>query len=173
VKKLEDLPTMMDYDIRHGRTYMYFDGEPLYPFGYGLSYTQFEYQNPVAHGGPGVGDGIVRLAIDLSNTGTYDGDEVVQVYAEFPDSAVERPKRKLVGFRRVPTSAGETTKVSINIDPMQLAYWSIEHHAFIVEPNRTIDLHVGASSADIRQTVSIDSGKTQLNLGVIRAKCNG
>ena len=96
---LDQLPAMMDYDIRHGRTYMYFRGEPQYPFGYGLSYTTFAFANPgVSRPSIGLGD-TVSVSVDVANTGKRDGDEVVQVYARFVGSPVERPAKKLVGVR--------------------------------------------------------------------------
>lgn len=171
VKALEDLPAMMDYDIRNGRTYMYFGGEPLYPFGHGLSYSKFEYSDfEVSSLTP---NEPVVVTLTLKNVGSFDGDEVVQIYAEFPYSNVERPKRKLVGFERVETVAGVSTRVEIEIDPMQLAYWNVDDHAFIVEPNCTINILAGASSSDIRLRSSVNSPLQPLNLGVMRKACDG
>src|SRR5450755_1748425 len=78
-KSLDQVPEMMDYDIRHGRTYMYFKGDPLYPFGYGLSYTSFRYSKLRVSGtglGPG---GKVAVSVDMTNTGGRAGDEVVEL----------------------------------------------------------------------------------------------
>ena len=93
---------MMDYDIRHGRTYMYSRGEPQYPFGYGLSYTTFAYANlrtSAPHAQAGRAD--QRDASTSTNTGTRAGDEVVQLYVRYPDSKVPRPRKQLRGFQRV------------------------------------------------------------------------
>ena len=98
VKSLEQLPPMPDYNIRHGRTYQYFKGEPLYPFGFGLSYTTFEYRNLRAEGG--------MLSVDVRNSGSRDGDEVVQFYASYVGSKMERPAKQLVGYARVPVGQG-------------------------------------------------------------------
>ena len=146
VKDILDLPEMMDYDIRHGRTYMYFKGTPLYPFGYGLSYTRFEY-----------GDAKVLkqdkqkiyVSVPVKNAGAMDGDEVVQLYASYPDSQVEHPKRQLKAFRRVTIPAGETCEVVLEVAKSDLTYWDAAQHAFIPEKGK-ICFEIGASSADIR-----------------------
>ena len=104
-KSLDDLPPMMDYDIRKGRTYMYFKGQPLYPFGFGLSYTTFEYSN-LRDSAPSVNAaGEVSVSVDVRNTGAVAGDEVVQLYVKHVDSAVERPARELRGFERISLAA--------------------------------------------------------------------
>ena len=90
---------MMDYDIRHGRTYMYFKGEPQYPFGYGLSYTTFAYAN-LRTSAPRLSPGApLTVSVDVTNTGARAGDEVVQLYVRYPESKVERPLKQLRGFR--------------------------------------------------------------------------
>ena len=97
---------MMDYDIRHGRTYMYFRGDPQYPFGYGLSYTTFAFSNlAVSRQAIALPD-TSTVSVDVTNTGTRDGDEVVQVYGAVIGSQVERPAKKLVGFKRVTCPPG-------------------------------------------------------------------
>src|SRR5262249_56411302 len=86
-KSLDQLPPMMDYDIRHGRTYMYFRDQPLYPFGYGLSYTTFAYRDlRVNRNGESI-----DVSVALKNTGQRAGDEVVQLYVKHLDSKVVRP----------------------------------------------------------------------------------
>ena len=82
VNSLNDLPPMMDYDIRKGRTYMYFKGQPLYPFGFGLSYTTFEYSNLRTSADSVNAAGEVVVSVDVKNTGTRAGDEVVQMYVK-------------------------------------------------------------------------------------------
>ena len=145
-KSLDQLPTMMDYDIRNGRTYMYFKGEPLYPFGYGLSYTTFEYSNLRS---PDLAkDGMVVVAVDVQNTGKVAGEEVVQLYVKHLDSAVSRPGKELRGFQRIALKPGERKMVEIPLLAKTLAYWNVEKHAFVVEAGK-IELQVGRSSADI------------------------
>ncbi len=145
-KSLDQLPTMMDYDIRNGRTYMYFKGEPLYPFGYGLSYTTFEYSNLRS---PDLAkDGMVVVAVNVQNTGKVAGEEVVQLYVKHLDSAVSRPGKELRGFQRIALKPGERKMVEIPLLAKTLAYWNVEKHAFVVEAGK-IELQVGRSSADI------------------------
>src|SRR5271167_3993746 len=81
-KSLAQLPPMMDYNIRHGRTYLYFKGEPLYPFGYGLSYTTFAYSNLQTSLPALDHSGSVMVSVDVQNTGARAGDEVVQLYVK-------------------------------------------------------------------------------------------
>ena len=100
-KSLDQLPPMMDYDIRHGRTYTYFKGEPLYPFGYGLSYTTFEYSHLRAEGG--------MVRVDVTNTGKRAGDEVVQVYVR------REGLKQLRGFERLALQPHETRAVEMKV----------------------------------------------------------
>src|SRR2546423_11012273 len=100
-RSLEQLPPMMDYDIRHGRTYMYFKGEPLYPFGYGLSYTSFSYSNLRTSAGSLSQKGSLTVSLNVKNTGSRAGEEVVQMYVKHLNSAVARPMKELKGFKRV------------------------------------------------------------------------
>ena len=81
-KSLDQLPPMMDYNIRDGRTYMYFKGEPLYPFGFGLSYTTFRYSNLKTSTPSAAADGTVTVSVDVTNTGARTGDAVVQLYVK-------------------------------------------------------------------------------------------
>ena len=115
---------MMDYNIRHGRTYMYFKGEPLYPFGYGLSYTTFAYSNLRDQRGVVERQGLVDVSVDVKNTGARAGDEVVQLYVKHIGSAVDRPNKELRGFKRVAIEAGETKTVTITLPASRLAYWN-------------------------------------------------
>jgi beta-glucosidase len=140
---------MLDYDIRHGRTYMYFKGEPLYPFGYGLSYTTFAYSNLRANSGTVSGNNAVTVSVDVKNTGSRAGDEVVQLYVTHLNSALARPLKELKGFRRVQVKPGETITVSLPLTAPALSYWNAAKHAFVVEPGK-VEIMVGASSADLR-----------------------
>jgi len=148
-KSLDQLPPMMDYDIRHGRTYMYFKGEPLYPFGYGLSYTTFEYSNLKSSSSALAKDGSVTISVDVKNTGKLTGDEVVQLYVTHFGSKVERPLKELKGFERVTLKPGETKTVQIPLAASNLAYWNEKSGAFEVE-SEPVKVMVGDSSADIK-----------------------
>ena len=150
-RALSDLPPMMDYDIRHGRTYQYFKGKPLYPFGYGLSYTTFAYAGLAVSAPSLPRDGAITVQLDLKNTGSRDGDEVVQLYVKRPASRVARPLQELKGFRRVHLAAGASTRVEVPLRTADLGYWDQAKKSFTVEPG-PLEIRVGSSSADIRLT---------------------
>jgi beta-glucosidase len=157
-KSLEQLPPMMDYDIRHGRTYLYFKGEPLYPFGYGLSYTTFKYSNLKTSAPSLAKDGSVTVSVDVKNSGRRAGDEVVQLYVRHLNSSVPRPVQELRGFKRVALQSGESKTVEISLSAKSLAYWNTNRHAFVLEPGK-IELLAGGSSADIRlkKTINVNN----------------
>ena len=152
VKSITDLPPMMDYNIRNGRTYQYFKSQPLYPFGYGLSYTTFAYSG-LKTSAATLSDSLI-VSVNVKNTGKRDGDEVVQLYVSYSDSKVERPLKQLKGFKRVFIKIGETRTVDIRLKAEDLAYWNVAKHAFIIEPG-AIKLMIGSSSSDIRATTII------------------
>jgi beta-glucosidase len=159
-RSLDQLPPMMDYDLRHGRTYMYFRGEPQFPFGYGLSYTTFAYANlrtsaPTIAFAPG---GAIGVSVDVTNTGSRAGDEVVQLYVRYPESKVDRPLKQLHGFQRIALAPGEMRTVTLRLGAADLAYWDVGRHAWTVEPGR-VEVMIGPSSADadltLRRTVAV------------------
>ena len=143
-----DLPPMMDYDIRHGRTYMYTKNEPLYPFGFGLSYTRFHYGKVRK---VETSDAVV-LSFSLHNEGDYDGEEVVQVYAEPLSPQADMPSRRLCAFQRVHVDKGQTKTVQVRVRKSDLTQWDESSYAF-VPYSVPFRLLIGASSVDIRQTV--------------------
>lgn len=148
VRDILDLPNMMDYDIRNGRTYMYFEGEPLYPFGHGLSYTSFEYSGLKLHP---EGDG-VRVSFTLENTGDRDGEEVVQIYVKAPgDSAAMR----LRGFDRISVRSGESVDVEILVSAEDLGLWDTDAQSFTMSEGKYV-FRIGSSSADIRLESSLE-----------------
>lgn len=151
VRDILDLPHMLDYDIRHGRTYMYFQGQPLYPFGYGLSYTRFEYGEAriVKQDRQSV-----YVSVPVTNAGSRDGDEVVQLYVSYPESQVEHPRRQLKAFERVAIPAGQSREVVLQVAKSDLTWWDEAAHAFQPERGR-IHFEIGASSADIRSEVDL------------------
>lgn len=146
VKDITDLPDIMDYDIRNGRTYMYHQGPVLYPFGYGLSYSDFAYEKIESFKQDKKN---IRVTVSVKNTSGRDGEEVVQLYASYPESKVERPSKQLRAFRRIPIKAGETRKVTLTVPKEELGYWNEGKQMFVVEPG-TVKLLIGASSEDIR-----------------------
>ena len=147
-KSADQLPPRMDYNIRDGYTYMYFRGEPLYPFGFGLSYTTFKLAN-LRISNPSVSrDGTVNVSVDVSNTGNREGDEVVQLYVAYPHSKVARPREQLEGFQRVAVPPGQTKPVAIPLPASQLAWWDEKARALEVEAG-PVDLMVGDSAASL------------------------
>lgn len=154
-RSIEQLPPMLDYDLRHGRTYMYSQAEPLYPFGHGLSYTTFAYSNlRLSAGTLGAGESLA-VSVDVTNTGTRAGDEVAQLYVRHLGSAVERPLQELKGFRRASLQPGETATLVLPLAASDLAYWDASQQRFVVEHD-TIQIRVGGSSADIRLETFVD-----------------
>ena len=155
-ESIADLPPILEYDIRKGKTYLYMKSKLLFPFGYGLSYTSFRYKNlSVDKRSVAMGD-TVRVSLDVVNTGACDGDEVVQVYASYPGSKVEHPALALKGFKRVSVKKGETVRVEISVPAEVLAYWDEASHAFILEKGK-VRLSIGASSADLRGNVTVET----------------
>jgi len=114
----KQLPRMDDYDITKGRTYMYLKKTPAYPFGFGLGYTNFEYSNLNITG--------AVISVDIKNTGSRDGDEVVQCYLSGPGAGISSPIRKLAGFKRVHLKAGEKSTITIKIEkPVTPGKWLV------------------------------------------------
>ena len=153
-KSIDQLPPMMDYDIRHGRTYMYFRGEPLYPFGFGLSYTTFKLSNLHPSSASAKPDTILSISLDVTNTGSRAGDEVVQLYVHHIGSSVARPTEELKGFQRVSLAPGETRTVALPLKISSLAYWNDKLNRFVVE-QEPIELRIGDSSHNILLTSRI------------------
>jgi beta-glucosidase len=151
---LDQEPPMMDYNIRDGRTYMYFKGKPLYPFGYGLSYTTFRYSNIRTSTKQLAKDGTITVSINVTNTGNRSGDAVVQLYVTHLKSKVERPREELEGFERVSLEPNQTKTVEIPLKASQLAYWDEKIGDFKVE-TEPVKLMIGDSSADIKLDTTI------------------
>ena len=151
---LDDVPPMMDYDIRHGRTYMYATAKPLYAFGHGLSYTSFEYSNLRTSTDQLNVAGEVSVSVNVRNAGRRLGEEVVQMYVTHMGSRVERPTRELRGFARVAVSPGKTVTVTLPLKASDLAYWNVVKGAWDVETDQ-VALTLGGSSADHRLTTTL------------------
>ncbi|MDM7925096.1 MAG: glycoside hydrolase family 3 C-terminal domain-containing protein [bacterium] len=143
----DQLPPFEDYRME-GRTYRYFTGEPLYPFGFGLSYTTFEYAGlEVPKTAVPAGRSAV-ITVTVRNTGEIPGDEVVQLYLKDIEASTPRPIRSLKGFRRVHLNPGESKTVSFTITPEDLSLIDASG-AWTVEPG-VFEAAVGPSSADLR-----------------------
>ena len=154
------LPDIDDYDIiREGRTYRYFEGEVLYPFGYGMTYSQFEYSNLQAH----IEDhAYLRVTFDVTNTGAAVSDEVAQIYAVAPVSRVKKPLRQLLDFERLKdVHPGETRTVSRRIPVEELRFYDVISRTLMVEEGE-YTIFAGASSADeaVKTSVYVPGRKT-------------
>ena len=164
------VPPQDEYDVTRGFTYMYLDGEPLFAFGHGLSYTTFKYGNlqleveslknvgwASAHADNSRMAGIeqhglkpiLRVSVEVTNTGGREGDEVVQLYIHEVNPVVKRPVKELRGFERISLQPSEMKKVTFAVPAAKLAYYDEATHGFVVKPG-AFDVLVGSSSQDIR-----------------------
>ncbi|OXU15542.1 beta-glucosidase [Sedimentisphaera salicampi] len=143
-----------DYEPQHGRTYMYFDGKPLYPFGYGLSYTDFAYSDINISKRYVNEEDNVTVKFTLENIGSKEGAEVVQLYASNVESPVYQPKRQLKRFKKVNLMSGQSKTLSFDLEIGDLNYWDSKTKSFIVEPGE-FEIMIGSSSADIELKESI------------------
>ena len=177
-KSLNDLPPITDYNLRgskdrNGRTYWYFNKDVSYEFGFGLSYTTFEYSNYKISKNAITPNDKVTVCVDVKNTGNVDGDEVVQVYLKTPDSpaSLERPIKRLKGFQRVSIAAGQTKTVAINIDCSDLWFWDGAKGRITFDLGKYV-FEIGASSKDIKGTVEATmSGSYNPVVRTVVAEC--
>lgn len=152
-RSLDQLPDFHDYDIRKGRTYMYFEGDALYPFGHGLSYTTFKLEGlKIADTTLGEGEK-TKVSLDVTNTGKQAGAEVVQLYITPPASPVKRPIKQLAGFQRIELQPGEKKTVVFEVPYEEQAfwYWDEKAESFVLQPG-TARILIGNSSANILLT---------------------
>lgn len=149
ITSIDQLPPILDYNIRNGRTYMYSKHEPLFPFGHGLTYTGFTYSDLKTDRKRISGNEAVNISFTVHNTGNFDSEEVAQLYVRFPGSKVERPAKALKGFARVFIKNGESRIVTLPLKGSDLAYWDTEKGKWTTEPGE-IEFFIGSSSADIR-----------------------
>jgi beta-glucosidase len=148
-----DLPAFTDYSMAN-RTYRYFTGKPLYAFGYGLSYTAFDYAAGKLDSSTIAPSGKVKVTFTLKNSGKRDGDEVAQVYFRHVNSKVPQAKLALCGFNRVNLKSGEAKDVTVEVSAERLRYWDTDKKQYVVEPG-TYEILVGAASDDIKLTLPL------------------
>jgi len=148
------VPPQDVYDVTQGFTYMYVNGEPLFPFGHGLSYTTFDYGQITLSADQIGADGKVTVSIPVKNTGHRPGDEVVQLYVHQVNPSVKRPTKELRGFDRISLAPGESKTVTFTLPAEKLAFYDLNTHAFLVEQG-AYDLMIGSSSKDIRATTRL------------------
>lgn len=146
-----DLPDFRDYAMQ-GRTYRFFDGQPLYAFGHGLSYTTFNYTAARLASPTVAATDTIKLTFTLKNEGARTGDDVVQVYYRHVDSAQPQPKLALCGFRRVSLDAGAVTEITVEVPAERLQYWDTTARRYLVEPGN-YELLLAAASDDLRATL--------------------
>ena len=177
-RSVKDLPPITDYTLRAengkpGRTLWYFTKPVSYEFGYGLSYTTFEYSDFTISKSSITPDDKITVSVKVKNTGDYDGDEVVQIYMTTPDSpaSLQRPIKRLKGFKRVTIPRGQTRLVEIEIDCSDLWFWDMEGDRITYDSGRYI-FEIGSSSQDIRGTVSATmNGKFTPQLKTVVSDC--
>jgi beta-glucosidase len=148
-----DLPDFTDYSFSN-RTYRYFKGKPLYAFGHGLSYTQFDYESGKLESKKIAANGTAKVSFKLENSGSLDGDEVAQVYFRHVNSKAPQPRLALCGFARVPLKHGESKTVTVEVPAERLRYWDTEKKQYVVEPGE-YEILIGAASDDIRLKVPL------------------
>jgi beta-glucosidase len=153
------LPPIGDYDLRKGRTYLYYDGLPLYPFGHGLSYTTFAYSELRIEPRTLRPEETALVSVQIKNTGSRAGDEVVQLYVHDAFASVPRPLKELRGFLRVHLAPGESKTVRFPLAAKDLAFWDVTTHAWRVEDG-LFDVAIGSSSADLRVQGSLSVAST-------------
>lgn len=148
-ESVKQLPPFDDYDITKGRTYMYLKEKPLFPFGYGLSYTKFEYSNLKISAKSFKASDVIRVYADIKNTGSMAGDEIVQLYVRHLDSNMTVPIKQLRRFQGISIPAGQTKNISFELPVEELAFYDVSKKQFEVHPGG-IELMLGSSSDDIR-----------------------
>ena len=169
--RLEDNPAYINYPGENGRVhygegifigYRYYEKKqvaPLFPFGFGLSYTSFAYSNVQVHPSTDTPEDVVVVSVDVTNTGQQAGKEVVQVYVHDRQSTLSRPAKELKRFAKVALVAGETQTVTFPLDHAALAYWDDAQHAWVAEAGE-FEVLVGSSSQDIRAREVFQLAKT-------------
>mgnify|MGYP003133051692 FL=1 len=147
-RSVGQLPVYYNHKKTAKRGYAFSDSSPLYPFGHGLSYTDFEYGDIAVKGSPVKAGGSVTLSVKVSNTGKRAGTEVVQLYLHDKIATLTRPVQELKGFARVELKPGESRTVSFQVAANQLGFYDQELQ-YILEPG-VFEVMIGSSSADIR-----------------------
>lgn len=166
-KNIMDSPAHATYSFPGDKTVTYSEGilvgyrwfdtkniEPLYPFGYGLSYTTFAFENAKADKKSYAENETISVSVELKNTGKVDGKEVVQLYASKSDSKISRAAQELKGFQKVMVTAGNSETVTIQVPVKELAYYDVDAKKWTVEPGN-YTLKLGSSSRDIKKEIQI------------------
>jgi beta-glucosidase len=169
--RLEDNPSYLNFPGDSGKTlygerifvgYRYYDARgvaPLFPFGFGLSYTSFEYGQPALSATSIRPDQTLEVSIEVTNTGERAGQEVVQLYVRDLKTVVQRPEKELRAFAKVGLEPGESKTVTMTLERSSLAYFDDRAHEWVAEAG-TFEVVIGASAQDIRATVSFELAET-------------
>ncbi len=142
------VPSVDEYDVTKGFTYMYLQGKPLFAFGHGLSYTTFKYSDMKISSKKIKPKGTIVVSVTVQNTGKIEGDEVVQLYVHDAACSVKRPSKELRSFEKIRLKAGEKKRITLTIPAEKLAFYDEKSHQFLTEPG-LFDIMVGSSSEDI------------------------
>ena len=162
-KTTEELPDFIDYSMKN-RTYRYMENEALYPFGYGLSYTKFEYSNLVISKDEVKSGESVKFKIMVKNVGRLESCETVQLYLKDVDSSVIVPKYELKGIKRINLKVGQEKQVNFELTPRQMAL--IDNHGnCILEPG-IFQAFVGGSQPDNRSIELMEANVEQCTFEV-------
>ena len=166
-KKIEDSPAHATNSFPGDKTVQYTEGilvgyrwfdtkktEPLYPFGYGLSYTDFAFDNAKTDKKLYSENDTIAVSITVKNTGKVDGQEVVQLYSSKTDSKITRANQELKGFQKVLVKAGKSETVTIQVPVKELAYYDVETKKWKVEPGN-YTCKIGSSSRDIKKEITV------------------
>ncbi len=159
-KSDSDLPPMEDYSMK-GRTYRYFDGDVLYPFGYGLSYSKFKYENLKCPKSADTSDE-VTVSVDVKNVGKHYGDEIVQLYLSHKGEIEEAPLCQLAGFKRVSLAPGEKKTVEFKLSPRDLAV--VDEYGDILTGPGSVEIYAGGVCPTSPQRFSAGTVDTRLEL---------
>jgi beta-glucosidase len=161
-KDVRQLPHFEDYSMK-GRTYRYFEGEPLWPFGFGLSYTTFTYTNLMLPDAPVNAGDPLHASVTVANTGTVAGEEVVELYVQFPDESGE-PRRTLHGFHRVNLEHGTSQKVEFQLNPRDLSMVTDLGDIIVAQGKYTLSIGSGQPGTGVPSVSSNFEIKGQIML---------
>ncbi len=151
---MAQLPDFYNFDSSKTDKYVDGDRKPIFPFGYGLSYTTFRYANLEVKTPPVGSSDDVLVTVDVSNTGSLEGDEVAQLYLHHDVSSVEQPDRALKGFQRIRLKPNETKSLEFIVKSSDLAVWS-KNHSWLIEPGPYTIFVGGSSLADLSAHFSL------------------
>jgi beta-glucosidase len=157
-KTTADLPDFEDYSMSN-RTYRYFNGKPLFAFGYGLSYTQFSYRNAHLDSASLNRGDTAKVSFEVTNLGKRDGDEIAQIYVRHAHSSVPQARLALCGFARVHVQQNQSTRVTVEIPAERLRYWNTDKKQYAVEAG-DYELLIGGASDNIQLKVPLKIADT-------------